>query len=262
MASKDARSHYIHFFRDFIERGMSRWRGRLFISRIAGTDLDGVQEEGDIHFLVGNLCGDGGDAISQSGDVGWTGGIFVSSEDGVELLEGELAVLDDGLELAGVDGGVGLVEDRLGIGSLSAQMAEGNVHLADSDSGIIKGWRGYLFGAQIEGSGKGIDGVDVKGRRAAVHGGQLSFPWWAGILFFSAVNVTFCRTDSLRTACDGRAKPLLGSALARGLSAQAERWWMTCKCWLVSYGLLVREAYLLSLGVPVKKRKSSCQGPN
>lgn len=175
MASKDARSHYVDFFRDFVERGMVRQRGRLVCGALR-VDLDGVQEKGDIHFLLGNLCRDRSNAINQGGDIGWAAGIVVSTEDGLELLEGKLAVLYNGLELAGVDGGVWPVENRLCIAGLFSQMAEGNVHLADGDGGIVKGWRGYLFCAEIEGSGKGIDSVDVHGCRATVHGGQLSFP--------------------------------------------------------------------------------------
>lgn len=62
-----------------------------------GTQLDGVEKHGDTHLFVGDFGSNRGDAVGKGIYGGAVWGGIVAFEDSFKLLEGKLAVLDNGL---------------------------------------------------------------------------------------------------------------------------------------------------------------------
>lgn len=148
---------------------MIRHGRRRHVRRGVRPQLDGIQEKRHIQFLFRNPRRDAHDALRQSILAFPT---VQPVEDRLQLFERKLAVVHDRGQFAGIQARrVGLVQDGRRIAGLDAQVAQGNVHLADGDGGIVEGGGrgGDLLGAEVEGAGKGVDGVDAEGRRAAVH---------------------------------------------------------------------------------------------
>lgn len=171
VAAEYPRRHVVHLFLDLIKRSLIRQRRRPRLD-IAGTNLHRIQEKCDIHLLLRNPGRDGGDPIRQATRLGRPARIIEAAEDRLELLEGKLDVLHNGLQLAHVAGRLGPVQYRFTVTGLAAEVAQGYVHLADGDGDIVKGRGGRLLDAQVEGAGKGVGGVDADGGGAAAHGGR------------------------------------------------------------------------------------------
>lgn len=133
---------------------------------VGAVQLDRIQQAVDGRLLALEPQPHGIDVVGHGGSRA-----IMAVEHSLELLEGVVAVVDKGLDLAGIEARVGApVEERVGVGGLEAEMAEGKVKLTDAEGDVGQGTRGVVLNAHEEGPSKGIDGVDVLEGAGAVHG--------------------------------------------------------------------------------------------